>query len=140
MPPPLGNEGFDAGVLAAIEEVNDIYFNAEEKLGMAVKNHIRILTENMDASWVFIHEWRNLGEESHKQFVALRDKYEQEFVRILQNGEDEGLFNEVDHKFAVLTILSSLNWVVEWYKPGGKMNPTQIAEKLTEFILSGLKK
>jgi AcrR family transcriptional regulator len=123
-----------------IQEVNDIYFNAEEKLRMAVKNHVLILTENLDASFVFIHEWRNLAEPSRGEFVKLRDKYENEFRQILQNGEDEGLFNEVNNKFAVLTILSSLNWVVEWYKSGGEMTPTQIADKLTEFILTGLKK
>jgi len=29
---------------------------------------------------------------------------------------------------------------VEWYKPGGNMSPDEVAEKLTDFILSGLKK
>lgn len=126
--------------LTAMDEVNDIYFNAAEKLEMAVKNHIRILTENLDAGWVFIHEWRNLTGHTKTEFIALRDRYEHGFLTILQHGEDEGLFKEVNNKFAVLTILSSLNWVVEWYKPSGAMNPAQIAGKLTEFILSGLKK
>lgn len=127
-------------LLTAIHEVNDIYFNAEEKLAMAVRNHIQILTENLNASFVFIHEWRNLAENSRKEFVQLRDNYENEFRQILENGENEGIFNEVNNKFAVLTILSSLNWVVEWYKPDGDMTPAQIADKLTEFVLTGLKK
>lgn len=127
-------------LLTAMQEVNDIYFNAEEKLSMAVKNHISILTDNLNASYVFIHEWRNLADNSRKEFVQLRDNYENEFRSILENGENEGLFNEVNNKFAVLTILSSLNWVVEWYHPKGEMTPMQIAEKLTEFILTGLKK
>lgn len=129
-------EKFQSG----IDEVNDIYFNAVEKLQMAVKSHVQLLTENLDASFVFIHEWRNLNEPYRAEFVHLRDKYENAFRVILQNGEDEGLFKEVDYKFAVLTILSSMNWVVEWYKPDGGMTPVQIAEKLTDFILSGLKK
>jgi hypothetical protein len=33
-----------------------------------------------------------------------------------------------------------MNWIVEWYKPNGEMTPAQIAAKLTEFILQGLKK
>jgi hypothetical protein len=59
---------------------------------------------------------------------------------ILKQGENEGVFKEVNNKFAVLTILASLNWVVEWYNPNGGMGATEIADKLTEFILSGLKK
>lgn len=126
--------------ISGIHEVNDIYFNAEEKLKLAVKNHVVILTENLDSSFVFIHEWRNLAENTRAEFIAMRNEYENQFRQILEEGENEGLFNEVNNKFAVLTILSSLNWVVEWYKPKGEMTPTQIAEKLTEFILTGLKK
>jgi len=124
----------------AMSEVNDIYFNAAERLGMAVKNHILILTSNTNAGWVFIHEWRYLSDNHKKDFIRLRDKYEQEFIQILKSGEEEGLFNMVNHKFAVLTILSSLNWIVEWYRPDGDMTPNEIAEKLTEFIMSGLRK
>lgn len=127
-------------LLAGLAEVNDIYFNPIEKLSLAVKNHVQILTENTHAGWVFVHEWRHLGEENRKQFVALRDEYEKGFTTILKQGEDEGVFQDVNNKFAVLTILASLNWVVEWYKPKGGMTSEQIAEKLTEFILSGLKK
>lgn len=126
--------------ISAMDEVNDIYFNAEEKLRMAVRNHIQILTQHLDSSFVFIHEWRNLSEPKRTEFIALRDEYESKFREILKNGEDEGLFNEVNNKFAVLTILSSLNWVVEWYNPVGEMSSQQIADKLTEFILSGLQK
>lgn len=126
--------------LTGLAEVNDIYFNPVEKLSLAVKNHVHILTENTHAGWVFVHEWRHLGEDNRKQFVALRDAYEKGFTTILKQGEDEGMFQDVNNKFAVLTILASLNWVVEWYNPEGGMTPEQIADKLTEFILSGLKK
>ncbi len=124
----------------ALQEVNDIYFNAEERLGMAVRAHIRLLTENLDAGHVFLHEWRHLGDPALSQFKKLRDDYEAAFRNILRSGEDEGVFHEVDHKFAVLTILSSLNWVVEWYRPDGGMSPDEIAERLSRFILTGLSK
>ena len=124
----------------ALREVNDIYFNAAERLGMAVRAHIRLLTENPDAGPVFLHEWRHLGEPSLSRFKKLRDEYEAAFRAIIRNGEEEGVFHEVDHKFAALTILSSLNWVVEWYRPDGGMSPDEIAERLTRFILSGLSK
>lgn len=131
----MGNQ-----LLLALNEVNDIYFNAVEKIKMLVKNHIRIITANLNAGWVFIHEWRNLGEKNRLEFIALRDRYESGIIEILKQGENEGVFNEVNNKFAALTLLSSLNWVVEWYKPGGNMSAEEVAEKLTDFILSGLKK
>ena len=124
----------------AIQDVNDIYFNAEEKLRMAIKYHVQILTENLDAAIIFIRDWRNLGSESLEKFVAKRNVYEDGIKDIIQTGIDEGLFNETDKKFAALTILSSVNWIVEWYNEDGKLNAEQIAEKLSDFILTGLKK
>ncbi|PCJ66918.1 MAG: TetR family transcriptional regulator [Bacteroidetes bacterium] len=124
----------------AVKEVNDIYFNAEEKLRMAIRLHVEILTENLDSAIIFIRDWRNLTNESLDLFITKRNIYEVGFREIVQTGIDEGVFNETDKKFAALTILSSVNWIVEWYKPNGKLNAQEIADKLSDFILSGLKK
>jgi TetR/AcrR family transcriptional regulator, cholesterol catabolism regulator len=124
----------------AVKEVNDIYFNAEEKLRMAIKLHVEILTQNLDSALIFIRDWRNLTGKSLEQFVAKRNTYEAGFREIVQTGIEEGVFNETDKKFAALTILSSVNWIVEWYQPDGNLNAEQIAEKLSNFILSGLEK
>lgn len=122
----------------AIEEVNDIYFNGEQKLRMAVKNHVKILTENWEEAQVFLREWRHLSDEKLPTFINLRDQYEKGIQNIIQTGMDENVFQEIDKKFAALNILSSLNWIVEWYKPDGKMKPEELAEKLTDFVLTGL--
>ena len=123
----------------AIQEVNDIYFNAEEKLKMAIQFHVQILTENIDAGIVFMRDWRHLSDESKKKFIVKRNAYEQGLRDIIQSGIDEGNFVDTDVKFATLTILSSLNWIVEWYHPKGNLNAKEISEKLCSFILSGLK-
>ncbi len=123
-----------------LAEVNDIYFNAEEKLRMAVQSHIGLLTQYPEKAYIFVNEWRKLNETDLAKFVILRGNYERGIAEIVKNGEDEGLFNEVDRKFAVLTILATINWVVEWYKADGNMSATEIADKLTDFILTGLKK
>ncbi|MCB9245219.1 MAG: TetR/AcrR family transcriptional regulator [Flavobacteriales bacterium] len=126
--------------LKAIGEVNDIYFDAVQKLAMAVKNHIQLLTEHPDASVVFLRDWRYLSDDRKDEFIKLRDRYEEGFRAIVRKGVDEGAFNEVDVRFAALTILSSLNWVVEWYHEEGKLQPNEIADQLTKFVLTGLQK
>jgi AcrR family transcriptional regulator len=125
--------------ITAIHEVNDIYFNAEEKLRMAVRLHVNIITRDLDASKVFLKEWRHLKEPRLSEFKKLRHEYEDGFRRILINGENENVFETHDKKFAVLTILSALNWITEWYRTDGNMTPDEIADHLTDFILSGLK-
>ena len=122
------------------KEVNDIYFNAEEKLKMAIKLHVETITENQNQSSVFLSEWRNLSEPRLKLFRQLRQQYENQFTIILADGEKEDIFDDVDKKFAVLSILSTINFINEWYKPEGKMNASEIADKLSHFIMGGLRK
>jgi len=123
-----------------ITEVNDIYFNAEEKLRTAIKNHVQIITQNTNQSAVFLHEWRNLSEPKLSEFMKLRDAYEKGIRVILKDGMNEDVFDDVDDKFASLTILSTVNWINEWYNPNGKMSTEEIAQKLSDFILGGLRK
>jgi TetR/AcrR family transcriptional regulator, cholesterol catabolism regulator len=125
---------------AAIAEVNDIYFNAEEKLRMAIQNHVSIIAANIDQSAVFLHEWRSLSEPRLSEFKVLRNAYEKEIKVIINAGINEDVFEDVDQKFATLTILSTVNWINEWYNPQGKMNATEIAQKLSDFIMGGLRK
>ncbi|HMT11583.1 MAG TPA: TetR/AcrR family transcriptional regulator [Ignavibacteria bacterium] len=126
-------------LLKAIDEVNDIYFNAEEKLRMAISNHVKIVTDDLDASSVFLREWRHLKPEKLKEFIPLRNRYEDGFTQILVNGENENVFEASDKKFAVLTILSAVNWITEWYQPEGRKSPGEIAGHLCDFILTGLR-
>ena len=123
-----------------IAEVNDIYFNAEEKLRIAINLHVKVLTQNLNSAMIFIRDWRNLTGKSLDQFILKRNAYEAGFREIVQTGINEGIFNETDKKFAALTILTSVNWIVEWYKEDGSLSSEQIATKLSDFILSGLKK
>jgi hypothetical protein len=123
-----------------IAEVNDIYFSAEEKLRTAIKNHVQIITQNTNQSAVFLHEWRNLSEPKLSEFMKLRDAYEKGIRVILKDGMNEDVFDDVDDKFASLTILSTVNWINEWYNPNGKMSTEEIAQKLSDFILGGLRK
>lgn len=126
-------------LIKAIDEVNDVYFNAEEKLASAIKNHVKIMTGDLDASSVFIREWRRLPKEKLDEFIKLRNKYEEGFTQILINGENENVFDAPDKKFAVLTILSTVNWITEWYSPKGNMTPDEISEHLYRFITTGLR-
>lgn len=127
-------------LITVLDEVNDVFFNAEEKLRTAIKNHVEVICSNPHASRVFTHEWRHLAPEKKENFIELRNRYEAAFTDILDTGETEQIFMEGDKRFAVLTILSTVNWISEWYNPKGKMKPDEISQKLSDFILTGLKK
>ncbi|PRY12709.1 TetR family transcriptional regulator [Pontibacter ummariensis] len=122
----------------AIDVAEDKRKTASNRLRAAVAAHVQVLTNNTEASAVFLHEWRHLSEPLHGEFLALRDKYEARFRGIIRSGIQNGEFSVPDEKFAALTVLSALNWIHTWYKPEGKMTPLEIANSLSEMLLNGL--
>lgn len=122
----------------AMDTVEATEGSATERLKRAIAAHVQVLTQNTEASAVFLHEWRHLSEPMHGTFLALRDKYEAKFREIIRQGITSGEFTVPDEKFASLTILSGLNWIHTWYKPDGKMTPEEIAENLAQMLLNGL--
>lgn len=126
--------------ITALQEVNDIYFNAEDKLRRAILSHVQIMTGSIDQSAVFLNEWRSLPQPRLDDFKKLRDQYEHEMRLIIAQGQQEDVFGDADTKFATLTILSAVNWIYQWYKPDGSMEPAEIATRLSDFILGGLRK
>jgi hypothetical protein len=107
---------------------------------MAILNHVKLITQNQERSAVFLHEWRSLPEAALNEFLVLRNQYENGFNQIVKEGIEEDIFDSIEPKFAVLSILSSVNWINEWYKPDGKMSPGEIAKNISDFILGGLRK
>ena len=72
--------------------------------------------------------------------TARRDEYERMFRDMVRDAIREGLFGDVDEKFATLLILSSVNWIYQWYRPGGLMTPEEIARRITDLLFNGLRR
>ncbi|WP_375417797.1 TetR/AcrR family transcriptional regulator [uncultured Hymenobacter sp.] len=109
------------------------------QLRRAIEAHVRVLTRDVAAASVFLHEWRHLSEPARTEFVALRERYETGFRQLIQRGLDAGELRAPDAAFATLTLLASLNWLPTWYQPEGKLSPDEIAHRLAEQLLSGMK-
>lgn len=120
----------------AIERVDET--NPELQLETAIKSHFKVISENIDASAVFFNEWRHLSEPHLTEFLAMRTRYEQFFLEIIHQGIKCGLFRPFDSKFAMMTILSSINWTHQWYRPTGKMSVEEIGRQLSELLIKGL--
>ena len=109
-----------------------------EQLRQAIEGHVRVLTRDSAASAVFLHEWRHLSEPARTEFLALRDRYEGSFRTLIARGIAVGELHAPDAAFATLTLLASLNWLPNWYRPDGKLTPDEIAHRLAEQLLGGL--
>ena len=124
--------GFDAATAESAAPV-------AAQLRQAIEAHVRVLTTDSAASAVFLHEWRHLSEPARTEFLALRDRYEAGFRTLIAHGLAAGELHTPDAAFAALTLLASLNWLPNWYRPDGKLNPDEIAHRLAEQLLNGMR-
>ncbi len=122
----------------SIRPILDLPFNSSEKLTLAIQSHIRVLTQDPQASSVFQQDWKNLSQPYLNEFIKMREEYEEAFRQIIAEGIKNGEFGIEDEKFVLLTILSSINWTSRWYKPDGKLKPDQIAKRLSDILIKGI--
>lgn len=125
--------------MGAMREVQNTDAQPEALLRLAIQAHIEVITRNLDASAVFLHDWRYLSEPRLSMFIQLRRTYENYLVELVNKGRTSGVFNVLDEKVTVLTLLSGLNWVYDWYKPNGKMSPEALADQLADTFILGIK-
>ncbi len=106
-----------------------------EALAALVRAHVDVLTGDVDAAGVFVHEWRALGPERRQAILARRDAYQARFRRRVEDGIAVGVFAMTDPAIATSTILSAANGIAAWYDPDGRLPAARIADHLVDLSL-----
>jgi TetR/AcrR family transcriptional regulator, cholesterol catabolism regulator len=130
----------ERGASAFLNSLRPIAESADppvEKLRQAMRAHIRVIEQNLEAATVFFHEWKALSGERLQTIREKRDEYENLWTRIIHEGIDSGQLRQMDEKYARLLILSAGNWVYQWYRPGGSQSADEIADRFVDMLLNG---
>lgn len=70
--------------------------------------------------------------------TAQRDAYERLLRRLLSDAIEAGAMRPVDVAVAGRLILSAINWLHRWYRPGGTFTAAEIADQYYDMIVVGL--
>jgi len=108
------------------------------QLQQAIQAHFTVISENLSASAVFFHEWRHLSEPHLTRFLEMRTRYEAYFLSIIRAGVQQNVFRAIDEKFAMMTIISAINWTHQWYRLDGKMSKEEVSKNLSTLLINGL--
>jgi AcrR family transcriptional regulator len=112
---------------------------AVDRLGRAMRMHLRVVADHPDVAIVFLQEWRQLEEEARLRVCQSRDRYEAAWRSIIADGVREGRFRpDLDIRFAALTLLSAANWAYQWYDPQGPLTSDQVADRFVALALNGM--
>ena len=130
-------DGFLEEHLANLREKMGLFENPEDKFVHFVREHINFFISYPAQTKVVIYEISSLEEKYAKIIEPKLREYLGFFKDVLtQLIEKSG--NKTDVTMATFALVGTLNWVVKWYKPEGRMSPAVLAESISTFFLRGL--
>ncbi|MCA1840666.1 MAG: TetR/AcrR family transcriptional regulator [Actinomycetota bacterium] len=124
--------------ITRITEVASSQGDPAEKLRAALLAHITTVAEHLDASTVFLNDWRLLSPDKKRKINNKRRRYENVVESLICEGIASGAFApDLDARFATLTFLSTVNWLYQWYDPDGQLTAQQVANRFAEILIQG---
>ncbi len=110
---------------------------SSDKLDKVIQGHVRIITDDINATSVFWHEWKYMQEPWLSDFSKMQIAYENKFRSILEKGVNDGEFKIDDPSFTTMAILSSLNGLQKWRSYS--QSPEDLGSSFAKLFISGIK-
>jgi hypothetical protein len=93
-----------------------------------------ILDDGNDFVPVLHYEWRSLLPANRRRIVALKDRYEALWQRLIDELQQAGHMTG-DAQLIRLLILGAVNWTGAWYSHGGRLSLDDVAEGAARLFL-----
>ncbi|MDG2536926.1 TetR/AcrR family transcriptional regulator [Dyella jiangningensis] len=121
--------------LADIEAIDIDGMPPREAMRQLVRAHLHtLLAPNQDFIPVMLYEWRSLDASAQEQIIALKDRYESIWTRVIGRLRASGDWAQptpVDR----LLMFGALNWTAQWYQEGAGISIDALADQALQFIL-----
>jgi AcrR family transcriptional regulator len=119
-------------VLGELEVAASLPITARERLSAMVRTYVLGVLGNLDAVHVYLREEHALPPTALKQVRRVHQAMRDHFERVIVDGIRHGDFVERDPKLATLALLGTCTWVHRWYRPGGRLTKTAVADDFAE--------
>jgi len=106
-----------------------------ERLEGLIKAHLQTVAEELHFATVFFNEWTCLSDKRRARIAERRDEYEAVFRKTIEQGVKQRVFRVESPKFAVIYLLSVLNWSYQWFKPTASLSIDEVAKRFSTLTL-----
>jgi len=113
---------------------------ADEKLRLAMRSYLKTLSEQGDLVSVLLMEHRSLDIANQSRHIPNRDRFENMWRDLIQEGVNTGVFVCEDIPMTARGLMGVMNWTITWYHPGGRLSIDDIADHFANVFMNGLKK
>ncbi len=137
---------YDAIILAVLEGLTrhvgqalDQAASPAERLRAFMLGHARYFERHHAEFVTMLIGYSGMALPEREDAARLRDGYEKRLRAVIAQGVAEGVFRPLDVAATGRAVLSMLNWMVRWYKPGMGDDAETIAAGYYELLVGGMR-
>jgi AcrR family transcriptional regulator len=109
-----------------------------ERIRLALRAHLGVVSEQLDVAGVWLQEWRYLEGDARREFLRERHRYEERIRSLFTEAVAAGSLRAgLDTGHAALAFLSIGNWAYEWLTPDHDV--AREADAFAELLLGGMR-
>ncbi|MCW2830455.1 MAG: hypothetical protein JWP31_1147 [Aeromicrobium sp.] len=112
---------------------------ATEKLRYYAKHLVLNALSDLDRTSLYFRDWRHLTGDKLEALITQRRQYES-FARGLVSDvyKEAGIEPSIKLKYVSFFILGGINWLADWYRPGGSDSVSSVAESYADLTIGAL--
>lgn len=110
-----------------------------DRLRQMMVAHASFFEANYESFVTLLHGFGGLSRTLAPGQVSVRDEYETMIRALMTDASASGELVMADPAIAARAVLSMLNWMARWYRPGGRLAARDFAEEYFQLIYNGLR-
>lgn len=130
-----GMDLFERNVLDRVKGIADPL----ERLRATLRGHVLLITRDRPKEiTVILHEGNALKGRYREKINARKRRYVRFLEKTFRDIQKGGGARRVDPAVGAFAMLGMINWIYQWYRPGGRLSDEQLADALTDLMLRGI--
>ncbi|QTG80992.1 TetR/AcrR family transcriptional regulator [Arthrobacter crystallopoietes] len=122
---------------AILEEPGASAGRADDRLEYVLRRTIDVLTEKLPYVTLLLRLRGNT--EVERDALERRREFDHKVAALMDAAREEGsLRSDIDPRTTTRLLFGTINSIVEWYKPGGKLTSQKLADDLISMMFDGL--
>lgn len=127
------------GIRASLDALNRVVAmpaSPTDKLQALVREFMLAVLGNQAHIAIYNREEKELTAEDSEAINVMRREFDRKLCALLGEGVASGEFIVDDVQIASLAIGGMVSWSYVWFRPNGRLTPTETADRVAELVLA----
>ncbi len=127
------------GIRASLDALNRAVASdgsATDKLQLLARDFMLAVLSNQAHIAIYNREEKHLSPPDSDSINDMRREFDRKFCALLNEGVATGEFAVDDVQLTSLAIGGIVSWSYVWYRPNGRLTPSETADRVADLVLS----